>query len=218
MLPEAFLAPPLVARSVLVTEGLTRAFGPRRALDGVSIGVPRGALVALIGPNGAGKSTLLRLAAGLDRPTSGRVLIAGIDPQQDGPAARSNLSFLAQDAGLYDALTVRENLAFVAQYFGRVAEITRVAETMGIASLLDERAGTLSRGERQRAVISRAFLGGELLLLDEPTTALDEDARARLLCALGSRRGKRTMLVATHDEEIAKRCDTTLHLAGGHLV
>jgi heme ABC exporter ATP-binding subunit CcmA len=200
-------------------EDVARAFGRVVALDGVTLRVAPGRLVAVTGPNGAGKTTLLRLAAGLDRPTRGRVRIGGADPSTHGPAARRGVAFVGQDPGLYDALTVRENLAFVGRFHGRSgADVARAADAFGLAARLEERAGAISRGERERAALARALLGGALLLLDEPTTALDEEGRARLVAALESARAAgRSALVATHDAELAKRCDEALRLQGGRL-
>jgi ABC-type multidrug transport system ATPase subunit len=193
-----------MARTMLTCERLMRVFrdGGRRhvALDDVSFTLRAGEVVAITGANGAGKSTLLRLAAGLDRPTSGSV-------RRDAA-----IGWLGQDEGLYDPLTARENLAFVARFHGRVAEVERIAGILDVA--LDERASALSRGERQRAAIARAALGGPLMLLDEPTTGLDADGRARLIELLAGR----TALVATHDEELAKRCDRVLSLSEGRIV
>jgi ABC-type multidrug transport system ATPase subunit len=201
---------------MLAFERVSRVFREgrtsRAALDDVSFAVERESLVAVVGPNGAGKTTLLRVAATLDEATSGRVSWGGaaVEPAR----ARRRVAWLGSEPGLYDALTVRENLAFVARFFRREAEVPRAAAAMGVP--LDARASTLSRGERQRAAIARALLAGDTLLLDEPTTALDEDGCSRLHAVLEAR-GGRTVLLATHEEALAKRCDRTLRLDGGRL-
>jgi ABC-type multidrug transport system ATPase subunit len=201
---------------VLRFERVTRVYrdtpgaAPKRALDDVSFTLERGSRTALVGPNGAGKTTLLRIAATLDAPTSGSVRLDGAS---DAPAARRRLAYLAQEPGLYDALTVRENLAFVARFYGRGSDVPRAAAALAVP--LDARAASLSRGERQRAAIARALLAGDILLLDEPTTALDDEGRARALAALDE--APATLLVATHDDELVKRCDRVLRLDGGRL-
>lgn len=188
---------------MLACDRVTRVFhdATRRqvALDDVTFTVREGEVVALTGANGAGKSTLLRICAGLDRPTTGSARRTGA------------VGWLGQDAGLYDALTARENLAFVARFHGRLSEVEPVARALDVP--LDARASALSRGERQRAAIARAALGGPLMLLDEPTTALDADGRFRLAGLLAGR----TALLATHDDELVKRCDRVLSLSGGRL-
>ena len=209
------MTPRPLGRRVLAFEGVGRVYrdaGRRHAaLDGVTFRLAPGTLTALVGENGAGKTTLLRLAATLDEPTQGRVLVEGAT----GADARRRLGWLGQDAGLYGALTVRENLAFVARFHGTQDDITMLSERLGLR--LDAPARLLSRGERQRAAIARAFLGGGLVLLDEPTTALDAEGRDRFLRLLDDARGRRTVLVATHDEPVVAKCDRVLRLHGGRL-
>jgi ABC-type multidrug transport system ATPase subunit len=159
------------------------------------------------GANGAGKSTLLRLAARLEHPTSGEITGGG----------RREVAWLGQEPGLYDELTVRENLEFSARFFGRAEEVTTAAATFAIAHKLDERARRLSRGEKQRAALARALLCGPLMLLDEPTAALDAEAADACARTLNDLAGARTLLVATHDAELVKRADHVLHLEGGRL-
>ncbi|HET6404304.1 MAG TPA: ABC transporter ATP-binding protein [Candidatus Thermoplasmatota archaeon] len=187
-------------------EGVTRRYGSTVALDGVSFALEPGSFTALVGENGAGKSTLLRIAATLERPSAGKVL-----PEE----RRARIGWLGQEPGLYDELTVRENLAFAARLFGREGEVEQVGGAFG--ARLDARARTLSRGEKQRAALARAFLCGELLLLDEPTTGLDAEGARTLGDALAQARGGRTLLVATHDAELVKRADRVLRLRGGRL-
>lgn len=202
--------------------GVTRVYReagapPRRALDGVTFTLPPGSICGVAGANGAGKTTLLRLAATLDRPTSGRVLLDGVDPREDGAAARRGVAYAGQEPGLYETLTVRENLAFVARFHQRLADVGPVAERFGLTRHLDRAARALSRGERQRASLARAWLGGPLLLLDEPTTALDDEGRARLVAALDDARGTRTALLATHETDLLAKCDRVLRLRDGTL-
>ncbi|HUR69530.1 MAG TPA: ABC transporter ATP-binding protein [Candidatus Thermoplasmatota archaeon] len=193
---------------VLEFREVTRSYGATRALDAASFALEPGTLTVVAGDNGAGKTTLLRLAALLERPTSGAV--HGV--------TRERLAWLGQEPGLYDELTVRENLAFYARFFGRDAEVVAAATTFSIAPKLDVRARHLSRGEKQRAALARALLGGALMVLDEPTSALDADAGAACVAMLSGLRGARTMLVATHDAELVKRADRVLRLDQGRLV
>lgn len=200
---------------MLAFDGVTRVFrdgGTRRAaLDGVTFRLEPGTLTALVGDNGAGKSTLLRIAATLDAPTSGRASVAGVE----GAEARRRIGYLGQDAGLHDALTLREDLRFFASFWGREAEVAPLASRLALR--LDVPARLLSRGERQRGVLARALLAGEMVLLDEPTTALDADGRARLMALLDEARGARTVLVATHDDALVAKSDRVLRLKEGRL-
>ena len=200
---------------MLAFEGVGRVYrdaGRRHAaLEDVTFRLARGSLVGLAGENGAGKSTLLRIAATLDEPTTGRAMVDG----KTGADARRRVGWLGQDAGLYGALTVRENLAFVARFHGRENDIKMISDSLGVR--LEEPARMLSRGERQRAAVARAFLGGDLVLLDEPTTALDAEGRDRLVRLLEASRGARTVLVATHDDALLAKCDRVLRLQGGRL-
>jgi ABC-type multidrug transport system ATPase subunit len=195
---------------VLRFDAVSRRYGDALALDRVTFALQPATMTALVGANGAGKSTLLRIAATLERPSEGTVT-----PEPERRRAR--LGWLGQDPGLYDDLTVRENLAFAARFFGRSDDVERVAQSVGVVKL-DDRARKLSRGERQRAALARALLGGELLLLDEPTSALDADAARACIDVLDAQRDTRALLVATHDAELVKRADRVLRLDHGRLL
>jgi len=203
---KRLVRPAYAGAGVLAFDAVSRRYGASLAIDRVSFRLETGTFTALVGENGAGKTTLLRLAAGLETPTAGAIR-----------RERRDVSWLGQEPGLYDELTVRENLAFTARLFGKAGEIPAAAAAFGIASKLDERARRLSRGERQRAALARSLLAGPLLLLDEPTTALDAQARDATIALLADLRGTRTLLVATHEPEIVKRADRVLELHRGRL-
>lgn len=192
---------------MLTFRDVTRRHGATCALDRVSFSLAPGSLTVVTGANGAGKTTLLRLAAQLDAPTSG--VVTGSD--------RRDLAWLGQEPGLYDDLTVRENLDFYARFFRRAQDLDLAAHGFGIAHKLDERARHLSRGEKQRAALARATLGGGLMLLDEPTAALDAEGAEQCARRLAELAGERTLLVATHDAELVKRAHHVLRLEGGRL-
>lgn len=169
--------------AALRCEGLGKRFGARWALRGLSLDLQPGEAVALLGPNGAGKSTLLRLAATLHRPSEGRCLVAGIDPDEDGPAARARLGFAGDTPRLYGELTVAENLAFAARFhpggMGRVAPLLR---EVGLDTRAGEPARALSRGMAMRLALARALVGAPaVVLLDEPLAPLDAASRERAL-------------------------------------
>jgi ABC-type multidrug transport system ATPase subunit len=198
---------------MLRLEEVTRRYGATRALDGVTLALDPGSLTALVGENGAGKTTLLRIGATLESPSAGIARVAGAR----GADARRQIAWLGQEPGLYDELTARENLRFAARLFGREREVADAARAFDVEAKLDLRARILSRGERQRVALARAWLGGPLMLLDEPTTALDAEGAQRAIETLIGLRGTRTMLVATHDAELVKRADRVLRLSHGRL-
>ena len=165
----------------LQCRGLGRRFGARWALRSIDLEVRAGEALALLGANGAGKSTLLRCAATLLRPSEGGVQVAGIDAQQDGPAARARLGFAGDTPRLYGGLTAEENLRFVARFLpGASARVPALLDAVGLADRAAQPARSLSRGMAQRLCIARALVGQPaLLLLDEPFAPLDDAARER---------------------------------------
>ena len=178
-------ATPAVVPIVEVND-LTRSFGPRRAVAGVSLSLSAGECLAVFGPNGAGKTTLLRVLAGLLKPTSGTARVSGIE-LPGGALARSRIGLISHHTMLYDALTPRENVSFAARLYGIRGASERVDDALRRMSMLD-RADTpvrsLSRGMQQRVSIARATVHSpQLVLADEPYSGLD-DSGARALTAL----------------------------------
>jgi len=198
------------------------------ALDGVSLNVPRGQWVALLGPNGSGKSTMLRLAATLERPTSGHVRVLGADLESGSdlrnPRARLGVAF--QEPALDPLLTIRENLRLALALVGlRGAEagerIERVCEQVGVADRLDDRVERLSGGLARRADLARAIAHEpDLLLLDEPTTGLDVQARRDFLDLLSAicEQTRATILMSTHLVEEADAAERIVLLDRGRIV
>jgi ABC-2 type transport system ATP-binding protein len=196
---------------VIAASHLTRRFGPRIAVDDVSFEVGRGEIVALVGPNGAGKTTTLRMLAGLIAPTDGGVTIDGVRlTRATGSALRRRIGFLTEAPGLWDRLTVRENLAVYAGLYG----LDRPAQAIG--ALLDRfelvphvevRAAELSKGMRQKVALSRALLHDpDILLLDEPTSGLDPEIARSVRQLLDDRRANGcAILVSTHNLDEAER-------------
>jgi len=191
------------SRSALLgLEEVGKAFGRRVALDGVTLSLAQGSCLALLGPNGAGKTTLLRIAAGLARPSAGRVLFEG--STKDAPARlRPRVGYITHQTLLYDGLTARQNLVFFGRLYGVASPPARAAELLhafGLERHADRPVAALSRGTQQRLALARALVHNpSLLLLDEPYAGLDA-AGARLLAAtlrdLKSRGA--TLLLATH--------------------
>jgi len=176
-----------------------------RALDEVSFHIPQGSITALVGPNGAGKTTLLRCMAALEQPVSGNIRIDGIDVLEHPRECHRIIGYLSDFFGLYDRLTVRQCLHYVARAQGIADEdcaaaIARVSKGLYITDRLDVLAGTLSRGLRQRVAIAQAIIHSPLVvLLDEPASGLDPEARHELAeLFLDLQKQGMTLLVSSH--------------------
>jgi heme exporter protein A len=189
--------------SVVEADGLVRAFGGRRAVDGVSFTLAGGECLALFGPNGAGKTTLLRLLAGLLAPSAGRCRVGGVT-LREGRAARAQVGLISHASMLYGALSARENLEFTARMYGLrdpAAAAMRALGAMRVADRADAPVRALSRGLQQRVSIARAIVHSpRLLLCDEPYTGLDEVGSVALTAALAERREQgAALLLVTHN-------------------
>jgi ABC-type multidrug transport system ATPase subunit len=188
---------------VIAGEGVEKRYGRKRALRPVSFGVPRCGFLLVTGPNGSGKTTLLRLLTGLAVPTKGNLTVAG---------DRAQLGYVAHEPLLYRELTALENL----DLFGRLYRVPErrersgmLLERFGLWDARSERVSTFSRGMTQRLALCRALLHEpELLVLDEPFTALDEDGAALLDRELEALTGARTIVLSTHDPDRVARLAT----------
>jgi heme exporter protein A len=181
-------------------DGLTRRFGERVALDGVSLSLPAGATLVVFGPNGAGKSTLLRVLATLLRPHAGAARVLGCALPDEGWAVRGRIGLLGHDPLLYRDLTARENLRFHARLHGvPAARADDLLEQVGLAPRAGDKVHTFSRGMVQRLAVCRTVLHEpELLLLDEPRANLDPAAAELVEPLVGAASG-RTRVVTSHD-------------------
>lgn len=197
-----------------------------RALDRVSFEIRAGSITALVGPNGAGKTTLLRCLAGLVRPIHGEMFINGIDVLEEPHRAHACIGYLSDFFGLYDDLTVHQCLLFLALSHS-IAEsrlesvVLEAASKTGIADLMDRKAGNLSRGQRQRLGIAQALLHDpQVLILDEPASGLDPEARADLSHLVRSLQAAgKTLLVSSHIlSELEDYSTDMLIIDGGRIV
>lgn len=198
------IAETAAATPAIRARGLSRLYGPLRALDEVDLDVVDGDAVAVLGPNGAGKTTLLRiLTLGL-RASSGSLSIAGLDPRADELAIRARIGFISDTPRLYDHLTALENLTFFAKLYGLPRAEERARGSLAGAALesrAHDAVGTLSRGLRQQVSLLRALIHDpRILYLDEPFTALDARA-VEALCGLlrRLRHQGRTIVLVSHD-------------------
>jgi ABC-2 type transport system ATP-binding protein len=209
---------------VISATRLTRVFGSRTVVDAVTFSVHRSEIVALLGPNGAGKTTTMRMLAGLVAPTSGGVAIDGIAlTRATGSALRRRIGFLTEAPGLWDRLTVRENLRVYAAIHG-LADVDRVIdrtlETFGLVDRARSRTAELSKGMRQKVALARALLHDPtILLLDEPTSGLDPEITRSVRQLLEERRGAGcAILVSTHNLDEAERLADRVAVLHGRLL
>ena len=221
--------PPALIKVVGLTKTVTDASGELTILKDINFTVRAGATLALVGASGSGKSTLLGLLAGLDLPSSGTVLINGVDLyalDEDGRAAlrKAQLGFVFQSFQLLSHLTALENVMLPLELRAdpdarKKAE--HMLERVGLAQRLRHYPKFLSGGEQQRVALARAFVTEPpLLLADEPTGSLDAatgEAIIHLMFTLNREQGS-TLVLVTHDPSIAARCERTLTIAAGHLV
>ncbi|HZP67481.1 MAG TPA: ABC transporter ATP-binding protein, partial [Rudaea sp.] len=209
----------------MVARGLTRRFGDVVAVDRVDLTVGRAQVYGFLGPNGSGKSTTIRMLCGLLLPTSGDIEVLGYSIPREAEALKRRIGYMTQKFSLYDDLTVVENLEFVAAVheFDRARAKKRIAElldTYWLGDLKGQLAGTLSGGQKQRLALAASVLHApELLLLDEPTSAVDPQSRREFwdsLFALVD--AGTTILVSTHYMDEAERCHRLAILDHGRLV
>jgi ABC-2 type transport system ATP-binding protein len=209
---------------VLTADRLTRRFGPRVAVEELTLDLAPGEIVALLGPNGAGKTTTLRMLAGLIAPSSGTVRLDGVPVDREtAPRLRASVGFLTEAPGLWDRLTVRDNLLVYARLNGLPAPrraVDAALDRFGVIGRANDRTAQLSKGLKQRVALARALLHRPaILLLDEPTSGLDpESARGVRDLILRLRDEGKAVLLSTHNLDEVDRMATRVTLLRTRLV
>jgi len=211
-----------VSTAAVALDGLTRRFGGLTAVDGLTLDVAPGELFGIVGPDGAGKTTTLRMLAGVLRPTEGSVRVAGVDVGADPEAVKPRIAYMAQRFGLYEDLTVEENLHFYADLYRvpkaeRPARLERLYAFSRLGEFNDRLAGKLSGGMKQKLSLSCCLVHHpEVLLLDEPTFGVDPISRRELWLILHEMVAEGvTVVVSTSYLDEAERCDRVVLLNEG---
>jgi ABC-2 type transport system ATP-binding protein len=203
--------------------GLTKRFGERTVVDGLTMQVRRGEIYGFLGPNGSGKTTSIRMMCGLLTPDAGEGHTLGLDVVREAGQIKKRVGYMTQRFGLYEDLSIRENLEFVARVYGldrRGQRLEASLQRLGLTGRAQQLAGRLSGGWKQRLALAACMLHEpELLLLDEPTAGVDPGARRdfwneiHALAATGI-----TVLVSTHYMDEAERCHRLGYIAYGKLM
>lgn len=210
---------------MLEINGLTRAFGAKRAVDQISFTVAKGEVLGFLGPNGAGKSTTMRMAAGVLEPDEGDVILAGKSITAERRAAQANLGYLPEGAPLYNDMSPPEFLRFVAAARGlsksETAEaVDRVTADARIHSVSGQKIGSLSKGYRRRVGLAAALIHDPpVLILDEPTDGLDPNQKRAVRALIARMAPEKAILISTHTlEEVPAMCSRAILVDHGRIV
>ena len=204
-------------------KGLNKSFGDKHVVQDVCIQVQTGRITGFLGPNGSGKTTTLRMLCGLLTPDSGEGEVLGLDFRTQGEAIKRQTGYMTQRFSLYEDLTIRENLDFIARVYGldrRKGRVDEALEQLGLTNRRNQLSGALSGGWKQRLALAACILHEpRLLLLDEPTAGVDPKARRDFWEQIHTLSGKGpTVLVSTHYMDEAERCHDIAYIVYGKLI
>jgi ABC-2 type transport system ATP-binding protein len=205
----------------IVVDGLIKRYGGRAVVDGVSMTVARGQLVAVLGPNGAGKTTSVEIIEGYRRRDGGRVSVLGVDPGHGGPGLRARVGLMLQGGGIDPRARPRETLRQYARFHAEPRDPDELIALMGLGAVADTRYRRLSGGERQRLGFALALVGRpEVVILDEPTAGMDPEARAQVRSVVaGLRDDGLAVLLTSHDlADVERLADRIVILDRGRVV
>ncbi len=204
------------------TVGLGKSFGPRLAVDDLTLQVPRGEVLAFLGPNGAGKTTTIRMLAGMIAPTGGRATVCGLEVDRQPELLHESIGLLTETPGFYEWMSARDNLLFFARFYpiSAQASVDRQLQRMGLWDRRSNRVGTFSKGMKQRLALARALLHApEALFLDEPTAGLDPEAARDVRALIRQLKEEGcTIFLCSHNLEEAEECSDRIALFRTRLV
>ncbi|MDX2274014.1 MAG: ABC transporter ATP-binding protein [Hyphomonadaceae bacterium] len=205
---------------VIDVRGLTKRFGDRTVVDNFDLKVPRGAIYGFLGPNGSGKTTTIRMVCGLLKPESGAGEVLGFDVLKDSLRIKERVGYMTQKFSLYEDLSIRENLDFIARLYeldDRRERVDQALENLGLVERQAQIAGKLSGGWKQRLALAACMIHEpQLLLLDEPTAGVDPKARRDFWDQIRKYASQGvTTLVSTHYMDEAVQCDSIAYIAYG---
>ena len=211
------------AEIAIDVKGLSKSFDGREVVHDLSMQVKRGSIYGFLGPNGSGKTTTIRMLCGLLTPDSGEGTCLGFDIRRDADKIKRRVGYMTQRFSLYQDLSVRENLEFVARLYGmpNPHQVARdMVQRLGLGGRERQLAGELSGGWKQRLALGACTLPNpQLLLLDEPTAGVDPKARRDFWNEIHALAGEGlTVLVSTHYMDEAERCHEIAYIAYGHLL
>lgn len=215
--------PPADAPLIINVSGLTKSFDSTKVVDGIDMQVSEGEIYGFLGPNGSGKTTTIRMLCGLLTPDAGTGTCLGHDIISESALIKLKVGYMTQRFSLYEDLSIRENLAFVASIYGlkKPKEAVRATlEKLGLETRANQLAGSLSGGWKQRLALAAAIMHEpKLLLLDEPTAGVDPKARREFWDEIHQLADNGlTVLVSTHYMDEAERCHKICYLAYGKLL
>ncbi len=213
----------MIDHTVISTDGLSKRFGDRVAVDDLTVVVSAGEIVGLLGPNGAGKTTTLRMLAGIIAPSAGRATVDGRDPALEPEKVHESIGFLTEAPGFYERLSAERNLAYFAAFYGGIdakAAAARELERLGLADRARDKVGTFSKGMKQRLALARVLLHKpRILFLDEPTAGLDPEAARDLRELIVSlKKDGCTVLLSTHNLSEAEELSDRIAVFRTHLL
>jgi ABC-2 type transport system ATP-binding protein len=213
----------IIDAPIINVRGLTKSFEGRKVVSDLDLTVNRGQIYGFLGPNGSGKTTTIRMLCGLLTPDGGSGTCLGYDLRTEAGKIKRQVGYMTQKFGLYEDLTIRENLVFVARVYGldrADARVDQALERLGLGGRADQLAGKLSGGWKQRLALAACILHApRLLLLDEPTAGVDPKARRDFWDQIHTlAHDGLTVLVSTHYMDEAERCHEILYIAYGRLL
>ena len=211
---------------MIEVQGLVKAYGAKRAVDGISFTVRRGDILGFLGPNGAGKSTTMKMITGFLRPDAGRALVGGVDVAADPVAVKRKIGYLPESAPAYPEMTVEEFLTFIAEIRGfratdaRQAQVDRAVNLTHLGPARHQTIETLSKGYKQRVGFAQALLHDPpVLVLDEPTDGLDPNQKNEVRTLIKSMATEKAVILSTHIlEEVEAICTRVIIISQGRVV